>query len=142
MNGTVRAKHHFSRRCGTCVFHCKRAASDHFGVNIFCLDGFDVASLPVRATEGIGMTLVCDNPRAEWPGPRMTERARGALDWLECQLYCAGRQRRRSAKRQIPVNRFCQQRSQKQTMRSAADASPQLGLDSLGARARIDGWAP
>jgi len=27
-------------------------------------------------------------------------------------------------------------------MRSAADASPQLGLDSLAARARIAGWAP
>jgi hypothetical protein len=62
---SMRAKHHFCRRCGIYVFHRKRSAPDHFGVNIFCLDGFDVASLPVRATEGIGMTLVCDNPRAE-----------------------------------------------------------------------------
>lgn len=66
-----RAKHHFCRRCGIYVFHRKRAAPDHFGVNIFCLDGFDVASLPVRATEGIGMPLVCDDPRDEWPGPRL-----------------------------------------------------------------------
>jgi len=73
---SMRAKHHFCSRCGIYVFHRKRSAPDHFGVNIFCLDGFDVASLPVRATEGIGMTLVCDHPRAEWPGPRMTERAR------------------------------------------------------------------
>lgn len=65
-----RAKHHFCRRCGIYVFHRKRAAPDHFGVNIFCLDGFDVASLPVRATEGVGMSLVCDNPRKEWSGPR------------------------------------------------------------------------
>ena len=64
------AKHHFCRRCGIYVFHRKRAAPDHFGVNVFCLDGFDVASLPVRATEGAGMTLVCDDPRDEWPGPR------------------------------------------------------------------------
>lgn len=66
-----RAKHHFCRRCGIYVFHRKRAAPDHFGVNVFCLDDFDVAALPVRATEGIGMPLVCDNPRAEWPGPRL-----------------------------------------------------------------------
>ncbi len=66
-----RAKHHFCRRCGIYVFHRKRAAPDHFGVNVFCLDGFDPAALPVRPTEGIGMDLVCDNnPREEWPGPR------------------------------------------------------------------------
>lgn len=73
---TRRAKHHFCRRCGIYVFHRKRAAPDHFGVNIFCLDGFDVTSLTVRATDGIGMSLVCDNPRDEWPGPRR----RGALE--------------------------------------------------------------
>lgn len=66
------AQHHFCKRCGIYVFHRKRAAPDHFGVNIFCLDGFDVASLPVRATEGQGMTLVCEDPRTEWPGPRET----------------------------------------------------------------------
>jgi hypothetical protein len=68
---TKRAKHHFCRRCGIYVFHRKRAAPDHFGVNVFCLDGFDMTALPVRATEGIGMTLACDDPRAEWPGPRV-----------------------------------------------------------------------
>ena len=68
-----KAKHHFCKRCGIYVFHRKRAAPDHFGVNIFCLDGFNVASLPVRATEGIGMSLVCDAPRDEWPGPRIAE---------------------------------------------------------------------
>ena len=56
-----RAKHHFCLRCGIYVFHRKRAAPDHFGVNIFCLDGFDVTSVPVRATDGAGMTLVCDD---------------------------------------------------------------------------------
>ncbi len=65
-----RAKHHFCRRCGIYVFHRKRAAPDHFGVNIFCLGGFDPARLPVGPTEGVGMTLVCDDPREEWPGPR------------------------------------------------------------------------
>lgn len=65
-----RAKHHFCSRCGIYVFHRKRAAPDHFGVNVFCLDGFDLSSLPVRATEGISMSLVCETPRPEWPGPR------------------------------------------------------------------------
>ncbi len=67
---TKRAKHHFCRRCGIYVFHRKRAAPDHFGVNVFCLDGFDPTSLPVRATEGVGMTLECADPLDEWPGPR------------------------------------------------------------------------
>lgn len=65
-----RAKHHFCSRCGIYLFHRKRAAPDHFGVNVFCLDGFDISALPIRATEGIGMSLVCENPRDEWPGPR------------------------------------------------------------------------
>ena len=68
---TKRAKHHFCRRCGIYVFHRKRAAPDHFGVNIFCLDGFDASRLPVRATEGKGMTVECEEPRGEWPGPRV-----------------------------------------------------------------------
>jgi hypothetical protein len=69
---TGRAKHHFCRTCGIYVFHRKRAAPDHFGVNVFCLDGFDPTSVPVRATEGANMTVVDANARAEWPGPRTT----------------------------------------------------------------------
>jgi hypothetical protein len=71
------AKHYFCSRCGIYVFHRKRAAPDDFGVNIFCLDGFDVASLPIRATEGIGMSLVCENPREEWLGPRIPQQSKG-----------------------------------------------------------------
>lgn len=52
------AKHHFCRRCGIYVFHRKRAAPDHFGVNAFCLEGVDLAALPVRATDGAGMSVV------------------------------------------------------------------------------------
>ncbi|MFC3068534.1 GFA family protein [Phenylobacterium soli] len=62
---TGRAKHYFCSRCGIYVFHRKRAAPDHFGVNVFCLEGVDMAALPVRATEGIGMTVA--DPR--YPGP-------------------------------------------------------------------------
>ncbi len=64
------AKHYFCARCGIYLFHRKRAAPDHFGVNIFCLDGFDAAAVPVRATEGANMTVVAEHPRREWPGPR------------------------------------------------------------------------
>lgn len=72
---SMRAKHHFCSRCGIYVFHRKRAAPDHFGINIFCLDGFEVTSLPVRATEGVGMSVICDDPRREWPGPRVASAA-------------------------------------------------------------------
>lgn len=68
---TRRAKHYFCKRCGIYVFHRKRAAPDHFGVNVFCLDGFDAAAVPRRATEGANMTVVASEPLPEWPGPRV-----------------------------------------------------------------------
>jgi len=64
------AKHYFCRHCGIYVFHRKRAAPDHFGVNIFCLDGFDVAAVSVRATEGANMSIEVSNAPATWTGPR------------------------------------------------------------------------
>jgi len=67
---TRRAKHYFCRRCGIYVFHRKRAALDHFGVNVFCLENFDAASLPVRATAGANMTVEDPAGRPNWPGPR------------------------------------------------------------------------
>jgi len=33
------AKHYFCSICGTYVFHNKRAAPDHYGVNVKCLQG-------------------------------------------------------------------------------------------------------
>ena len=68
---TRRAKHYFCKNCGIYVFHRKRAAPDHFGVNVLCLEDFDIASYPVRATEGGNMTI--EDPAAckEWPGPRV-----------------------------------------------------------------------
>jgi hypothetical protein len=66
---TRRALHHFCSRCGIYLFHRKRAAPDHFGVNIFCLDDFDPASVAVRATEGANMTLVEPRANPRWPGP-------------------------------------------------------------------------
>ena len=68
---TRRAKHYFCKRCGIYVFHRKRVAPDHFGVNVFCLDGLDPRSLPVRATEGANMTIEIADPNPDWPGPRI-----------------------------------------------------------------------
>ncbi len=68
---TKRAQHRFCSVCGIYTFHRKRSAPDHYGINIFCLDGFDAAGIPVRATEGQGMTVEGPAPRAEWPGPRV-----------------------------------------------------------------------
>jgi hypothetical protein len=59
------AKHYFCRRCGIYVFHRKRSAPDHFGINVFCLTGFDAASVPVRATEGATMTTVSNSPASD-----------------------------------------------------------------------------
>jgi len=68
---TRRAKHYFCRQCGIYVFHRKRAAPDHFGVNVFCLEDFDLTSIPVRATEGASMTVEDPAARPVWPGPRI-----------------------------------------------------------------------
>ena len=51
------ARHHFCARCGVYTFHRKRAAPDSFGVNVFCLEGFDPTALPVRRTDGATMSL-------------------------------------------------------------------------------------
>ncbi len=73
---TQRAKHYFCSRCGIYTFHRKRAAPDHYGVNVRCLDDFDAASLPVRVTPGACMSVISAGidpstaPRDEWPGPR------------------------------------------------------------------------
>jgi hypothetical protein len=67
---TRRARHYFCSRCGIYVFHRKRAAPDHYGVNVFCLESFDPASVPVRATEGANMTVEDPAARPDWPGPR------------------------------------------------------------------------
>ena len=68
---TRRAKHYFCSRCGIYVFHRKRSMPDHFGINVFCLEGFDPASVPVRASEGLNMTVEDPAARPEWPGPRV-----------------------------------------------------------------------
>jgi hypothetical protein len=68
---TRRAKHYFCSKCGIYVFHRKRAAPDHFGVNVFCLADLDPNAFPHRATEGENMTIEDPAARPEWPGPRV-----------------------------------------------------------------------
>jgi hypothetical protein len=43
------AKHYFCSICGIYPFHRKRSMPDHFGVNLKCLDDFDMTGLPMRA---------------------------------------------------------------------------------------------
>jgi hypothetical protein len=52
---TMTARHYFCKTCGIYPFHRKRVTPDFFGVNVFCLDGFDPADIPVRPTVGAAM---------------------------------------------------------------------------------------
>lgn len=64
------AKHYFCTVCGIYPFHRKRSIPNYYGVNLKCLDDFDVTSLPVRAAEGKDMPVVDAGARDVWPGPR------------------------------------------------------------------------
>lgn len=49
---THTARHFFCKTCGIYTFHRRRIAPDHYGVNVFCLEGFDPAGIPVRQADG------------------------------------------------------------------------------------------
>jgi hypothetical protein len=53
---TRTATHYFCKVCGIYPFHRKRVTPDHYGINVFCLEGFDRTGIPVRATVGKGMS--------------------------------------------------------------------------------------
>lgn len=53
---TRTARHYFCKVCGIYPFHRKRVTPDFYGINVFCLDDFDPAGIPVRATVGAGMS--------------------------------------------------------------------------------------
>ena len=53
---THTARHFLCRHCGIYPFHRKRVTPDFVGINVFCLDDFDPAGIPVRATHGAAMT--------------------------------------------------------------------------------------
>lgn len=67
------AQHFFCSLCGIYTFHRKRAQPDHYSINAACLDDLDMASLPVHATAGLNMTLVAEDARREWSGPRVRD---------------------------------------------------------------------
>ena len=64
------ARHHFCKVCGLYVFHRKRSAPDHYGVNVFCLDDFDPASARIVPASGADMTVEDPFARDDLPGPR------------------------------------------------------------------------
>ena len=65
------AKHYFCKTCGIYVFHNKRAAPNYFGVNANCLQALEIASIPIRATEGENMTVDKKESQTHWLGPRV-----------------------------------------------------------------------
>lgn len=64
------ARHFFCSVCGIYPFHNKRSMPDHYGINVRCLEGFDHTSVAIRAAEGKSMTVVANDPRPDWTGPR------------------------------------------------------------------------
>jgi hypothetical protein len=52
---TKTSRHYFCTICGIYPFHRKRVTPDFFGINVFCLEGFDPSGIPVRATVGKDM---------------------------------------------------------------------------------------
>jgi hypothetical protein len=62
------ARHHFCSRCGIYTFHRKRSMPNHYGVNVFCLEGFDVDAFPRRRSVGTDMT-VTQAAATRFPGP-------------------------------------------------------------------------
>jgi len=63
------ARHYFCSVCGIYPFHRKRSMPDHYGINVFCLEGFDVDALPLRRADGVTMSVAADAP-GMYPGPR------------------------------------------------------------------------
>jgi hypothetical protein len=52
---TETARHFFCKTCGIYTFHRKRVTPDYFGVNVFCLEGFDPLGIAIRKTAGAAM---------------------------------------------------------------------------------------
>jgi hypothetical protein len=49
---TGKAEHYFCSKCGIYTFNRRRMNSDLYSVNAYCLDGLDLATLPVRQVAG------------------------------------------------------------------------------------------
>ncbi len=46
------ARHHFCTRCGIAPFHQTMRTPGHYRVNLGCVDGIDIFSLPVSLFDG------------------------------------------------------------------------------------------
>lgn len=64
------ARHWFCRTCGIYPFHRKRSAPDSYGVNVGCLEDFDMSAYPYRLADGQTMSVRPADARPEWTGPR------------------------------------------------------------------------
>ena len=53
---TKTARHFFCKVCGIYPFHRKRVTPDNLGINVYCLEGFEPSSIPVRQAIGAGMS--------------------------------------------------------------------------------------
>jgi len=57
------AKHYFCKTCGIYPFHQRRSDPEVCGVNVHCLENFDVASVPVTPfTAGADMSVAGEDP--------------------------------------------------------------------------------
>ncbi|WP_371395647.1 GFA family protein [Fretibacter rubidus] len=65
------ARHYFCKSCGIYVLHNKRAAPDHYGVNVRTLMGVADTDAPHRATKGDDMSVAAQGAQDHWPGPRV-----------------------------------------------------------------------
>ena len=52
------AKHNFCTKCGIYTFHRKRSLPDHYGVNLYCLDGVDFESIEIEQAYGSQLSSV------------------------------------------------------------------------------------
>jgi hypothetical protein len=52
---TRTARHFFCNVCGIYPFHRKRVTPEFFGINVYCLEGFDPAGISVRESSGSAM---------------------------------------------------------------------------------------
>lgn len=64
------ARHFFCARCGIYPFHRKRSMPDHYGVNVNCLEGFELGGRSVRQASGRDMTVNPEGAPDHWTGPR------------------------------------------------------------------------
>ena len=60
---TRTAKHYFCKSCGIYTFHRKRIDPACFGVNVYCLDGANLAGVPIVEVDGQSMSTVAPDGR-------------------------------------------------------------------------------